>query len=155
EFAAIGTPDTTLHALLNIAVSTNSHPRSAADWIKYRFDVTRVEGSGASEVHYALDFPQIGIDDEAFHFCGNYFQLPLTGARPNGIGSLSFSKAQLLAGGPVTPYTTYVIADDPNTLQPVSRLWNAGAPANVSYFVEIPRFMPTSVRLWALVDPLG
>src|SRR5215471_11485936 len=120
EFASIGSPDTSMHAYLNVAVSTTSHPVSTGDWIKYRFDITRIEGTGASEVHYALDFPQVGIDAYAFHFTGNYFQLPLNGANPHGVGIVSFPRSQLLAGGPVTPLTSYVSADNPNTLQPVS-----------------------------------
>ncbi len=156
EFSVSGSPaDTSLRAYLTLSVSTSSHPRSPADWVKRRFDVTKVVGSGAAEEHYAPDYPQIGVDAYAFHVTGNFFRLPLTGAGANGIGIFSFPKAQLLSGGPVTPLVTYVTSGNPATLQPVSVLWSPPGPTDVSYFVEIPRFASTSLRLWALVDPLG
>ncbi len=152
DFAASGTPGPTLHAYLSIAVSTNSHPTSPSDWIKYRFEVTRAVGLD----RFAPDYPQIGVDEYGLHVTGNYFRLPLDGSTfMSGVGIITFPKAQLLAGGPVTPLTTFISQSDAFTLQPVSLFWSATGPANVSYFVDVPRFTTSGIRLWALADPLG
>jgi len=138
---------------LNIAVSKNSDPasNSSADWFFYRIENTEVAG-GAS---YWSDYPGLGIDGQAVYVTFNMYSFPLSSASFTNCQIAVLNKAAFSSG--TTNYSfVYTPAGFQNafTLQPASVIGPTD-PGNVAYFGETPLIDSTSLRIWALQDPLG
>jgi uncharacterized repeat protein (TIGR01451 family) len=135
------------HSWINLAMSKSSDPRSSTtnDWSFFRIENTQVIGGTA----YWGDYSAFGFDGQALYMCLNQYdfnQNPGPGAQITVI-----DKAALLAGN--TNYA-FVVANGAFTLQPCTPL-STNSPGNIAYFGETPNFTSTSVRIWALTDPLG
>ena len=142
---------------LNVAVSKGPNPSGGGgnDWIFYRTDITETAGG----VNYGGDYPGLGVDDQALYVTYNMFRLP--------IGSPElFKNSQIIAvnkndllSAVLTLHRVFTPTDGLDNsfaLQPASPIGNG--PANLAYFCETPftgSASGTSVRLWALNDPLG
>jgi hypothetical protein len=139
-------------SFLHIAVSKSSNPASgtAADWYFYQIENTRTVNGTA----FWGDYPGFGFDGQAVYVTVNMYDFSgfLTGDAQITV----LDKSALLSGG-----TNYLFIYPPGgqagafTLQPCTVI-GASDPGNVAYFGEtFPNRDNTSVRVWALTDPLG
>jgi hypothetical protein len=135
---------------LQVAVSKSSHPVSSGsgDWYFYRFDVT--ETSGGS--NYGPDYPGFGIDSQAVYVSYNMFQLPRPLTTFKNSQVVVLNKAAIASGVGTVRQVFTTDAADAFTLQPATVV-GATNPGNLAYFAE--SYGNTSVRIWALSDPLG
>ncbi|MEP0845531.1 MAG: hypothetical protein HRF50_01775, partial [Phycisphaerae bacterium] len=123
------------NSYLLLAVSDNSDPNGT--WAKYRFNVTSYGGD-------FVDFPNLGLDDEAYYFTADFF------SSPGGNWCFIINKTPTLSGQPVTPSavrmsTGFLSLGNVNNYD--------GAGAAVQYFVT-SYGSAGRVRLYAITNPL-
>ena len=146
--------NSTSQSFVNLAVSKNPNPLSSgtSDWFFYRVEVT--ESFQADK--YALDYPGLGYDAQAIYVTGNMESLPLTESSVfKNCQIVIFKKTDALSG--TATFSSAFTPDGSSsgfTLQPATVLGNS-APTNRAYFAETPLNSSTTVRIWALSDPLG
>jgi len=135
----------------DMAVSRTSAPASGgtADWYFYRFDMKRI----VNGTTFGGDYPGLAVDSQALFVTYNMFSLPISdSSTANGSQILIFNKAAL-NNGTATGFTPQYLDYD-YYLKPATP--RGGNPGNVAYFAETAYWgNPTSVRVWALTDPLG
>jgi hypothetical protein len=157
RFYAIMQEDTTSsppQAFLNLAVSKNSNPLSSSttDWYFYRLNISEISGTTTN----GADYPGLGFDGQAVYVTYNMYCLPFaTCGTFKNCQIVVLDKAAITSGvGTYYQVFTPDGFDNAFTLQPASVL-GTNNPGNVAYFGETPLSSSTSVRLWALSDPLG
>lgn len=140
----------TSRSYVNLAVSKSSNPttRTTADWYFYRVENTEVSG-GTS---YWGDYPGLGFDGQAVYVTVNMYAF---GGGFLNCQVMVFNKAAITSGtGTFSSIFTGSGTGTAFTLQPASVL-GSSSPGNVAYFAETPLGSSTTVRAWALSDPLG
>lgn len=154
RFFVIMQENTTLNqAFLNLAVSKNSNPATSgsADWHFYRLNITQT----VSGTNYGADYPGMGIDGQAVYITFNMYSLPFSTAVFRNCQIIILNKADIISGtGTYALLYTPVGSSNGFTLQPATAL-GVTSPGNKVYFGETPLSSTTSVRVWALTDPLG
>jgi len=146
-------PHTTT-STLHLAVSKASHPLTtdASSWYFYSLDVTE----NIAGVLYGADYPAVGYDSLAAYVSCNMFTLPLGPFSSfKHARILILSKANITSG--VGSFTSVVTPDGSSqgfSLQPTTVV-GSPSPGNVAYFGEVNLASTTSMRVWALSDPLG
>jgi hypothetical protein len=134
-----------------LAVSKTSNPRSStsSDWYFYRINNTRTVGS----TRYWGDYPGLAFDSQAIYITLNMYSFDNFGG---DVQISVLNKSSFLSGS--TNYAfIYTSAESAAfTLQPCT-VTGGNSPSNVAYFAETPITgdFSTSVRIWALKDPLG
>src|ERR1043166_3260675 len=140
---------------VNLAVSKTSNPATSTttDWFFFRFENTEISGSDV----LWTDYPGLGSDSQAVYVTWNMFSF--TTAAINAeilvLDKNAFNNGNTNYGFAFTPFGI----DQGFTLQPCSTM-GSNSPANVAYFAETATYFgnlptPTTVRIWALSDPLG
>ena len=139
---------------LNVAVSKTSNPISSgtSDWYFYRIDDTEVSGG----TRYWTDYPGLGVDGQAVYVTYNMYSFPVSSGYFKNAVIIVLNKANFNSG---TTNYSFVYTPDASgafTLQPCTVL-GSSSPNNVAYFAETPLVgnFSTSVRIWALSNPLG
>jgi len=144
--------DATQQSFLNVAVSKTSHPvtRTASDWFFYRINNTRTVGN----TKYWGDYPGLGFDSQAIYISVNMYAF--TGN--NGDAQIAVLDKSAFLNGTTNYSFTYTSGGPAGgfTLQPCT-VTGGNSPSNVAYFAETPVAgnFSTSVRIWALRNPLG
>lgn len=152
--ALLEADDSASKSYLNLAVSKTANPATSgpADWYFYRIEDTETIGS----TKYWTDYPGMGVDGQAVYVTYNMYSFPVSTASFKNAIIISLNKAAINSG--TTNYTLVFTpaASSGFTLQPCSVL-GGSSPSNVAYFAETPIMgnFATSVRIWALKDPLG
>lgn len=143
--------DNSQSSYLNLAVSKTSDPATdtASDWYFYRIDNKQTNGAAV----YWGDNPRMGFDSQALYITCNMYSF-ITNANGN-VQITVLDKAGLISGtaNPQFVYTT----GGPGVgfaLVPCT-VMGTNSPGNTAYFGETRFGFSTSVRVWALTDPLG
>ncbi len=144
--------DATQQSFLNLAVSKTSHPvtSTASDWFFYRISNTRTVGN----TKFWGDYPGLGFDSQAIYTSVNLYAF----SGYNGDAQIGvFNKSAFLNG--TTNYAFVYTSGGPAggfTLQPCT-VTGGNSPSDVFYLAETPISdnFSTSVRIWALKNPLG
>jgi hypothetical protein len=139
---------------LNLAVSKSSDPATsdAASWYFYRIENTEIVGT----THYGSDYTALGIDSQAVYITFNMYTLPFNSTSAfNNCQIEVFNKAAINSGTATYAFV-YTPAGSGNgfTLQPAT-VSGTVKPGNKAYFGEVSFASTTTMRVWALADPLG
>lgn len=121
-----------------VAVSDDSDPNGV--WYLYRTE-SKVTNQGSE---YWLDYPGLGVDQNAIYVCGNMFGFS------SGFGGVLFRAypiAPLLNGGPITWW------DFLRTSSASAQAAHASTTTNAGFFVEVGS--TSSMRLLAIRDVLS
>jgi hypothetical protein len=140
-------------SFLNLAVSKNSNPTTSgtADWYFYRLNNTEVVGA----TNYGADYPGLGIDSQAVYVTYNMYSLPFSTGVFKNCQIITLKKADIIVGtGTFSLIYTPDGSSSAFTLQPATVMGTV-KPGNVAYFGEAAFINTTTVRVWALSDPLG
>lgn len=117
-----------------LAVSATGDPTGA--WHKYRLDVTPLGGAD-------IDSPNLAVDDDVIYVTADFFA-------PDRVLLLTIDKTSVLAGG--VPDVKHVFATGTHSFG-LPLVY--GEADSIAYMVESFESEPeTSVRLWAIRDPL-
>ncbi len=124
------------HSYFLVGVSSTDDPSD--EWYKYRLDVTTLAGND-------IDSPNIAVDTDAVYLTADFF----TGGQKYLIYIIE--KSSILNGG--SPVTTSVLRTGSQSFGiPVMYTDDAPNMYMIEHFENEPA---TSVRLWAVLDPLG
>lgn len=134
RFVVAAAEQTGPNAYLLLAVSDDDNP--VGTWAKYRFNVTSFGGD-------FIDFPNLGIDSQAYYITGDFF------SSPGGNYCFIIDKAPTLVGAPVTPVGVQMS----NGFLSLGTVNNYDAPSNVQYFAT-SYGSGGRVRIYAIRDPL-
>ncbi len=128
---------------LNVAVSKTSDPQNGTDWWKYRLNTTNPTGGGTF-----LDYPNMGVDEDAIFITGDYF-----GGTSQGRGNWvhMFDKAPMLNG----QATTMNLLRTNASLRSLGATNHIDADAPGGYFATSFGNSSTQVTLQAITDPNG
>jgi len=121
------------------AVSKDSRPETAADWWKYRIDVTNQSDND-------IDSPNMAVDDQYVYLTADFFG-------PDKYIIYVMEKAPLLNGGAINSNSELIVGAGQQSMGiPVT--YDANAPAQ--YIIQSTEFSSnTKVILHAVRDPLN
>jgi hypothetical protein len=146
-----------LRSYIDFGVSKGPNPGSGTtrDWYIYRVDNTRT----VNGTNYWGDYTCFGFDSRAMYVCLNMYGFDCLLSNYCNFGDCQINvlnKSAFLNG--TTNYSAVYIPGGSSkafTLQPCTPV-GTNNPGNVAYFGEtFPGGSSTSVRVWALSDPLG
>ncbi len=125
---------------LNVAVSKTSDPQNGADWWKYRLNTTNQTNNATF-----LDYPNMGVDEEAIYITGDYFG----GTGGNWVHI--FDKAPMLSGQPTSMNTVRTSG----SLRSLGATNHIDADAPGGYFATSFGNSDTQITIHAITDPNG
>lgn len=143
--------DVNQKSFLHIAVSKTATPASgtASDWYFYEIENTRTVGS---QIFWG-DYPGLGFDGRAIYVTVNLYSF----TQGNGDAQITVLDKGAFLSGTTNYHFVYTSGGFSGgfTLQPCT-VPGAAGPGNVAYFAEtLPGGSSSTVRVWALQDPLG
>ncbi len=154
RFYVVMQENTSTQCFLNLAVSKSSNPggSTTSDWYFYRLDVTETVGT----TKYGCDYPGLGVDAQGVYVTYNMYTLPIGSSSTfKNCQIVILKKADINSGtGTYNRVYTPDGASNAFTLQPGTTLGCVG-PGNIAYFGETSLYSSTTIRLWAVSDPIG